>query len=612
MTYKFLPGLANNIYTIYSVILGLNILLFLIYNVRNAKKMRNRDTSKKALLALILTLFGMVVDTIFPLIGLGALPGSTITQFLGVVVMYYAIEDTNKTSITMLNMSNYISEFVSEAVLVFDEKGCLKLMNESAKNVYEAAFDKLDTGRVYISDIFEVDEHFFIYDGNRCVRKCISVNERIPVEIDSNKIADKFGDLIGYIITIKDMSEIDNMMDSLREAKAAAEEANIAKSLFLANMSHEIRTPLNAIIGFSELLIKECETEQSAEHAEDIRDSAQNLLAIINDILDISKLESGRMEIVEDVYSTNELLRDVYLIIKTQAEAKGLDFNASIDRDIPSELIGDAPRIRGILVNVLNNAVKYTRKGYVYFNAYLERMDELAKTATIKFVITDSGIGIKKEDIPKLFDSFEQVDKKKNSGIEGTGLGLAIVKGYIDLMGGTIDVESTLSEGSTFTIIIKQKIEKFTPIGIARFDERETNKPSTNIVDLRLTGKRVLAVDDTLLNLKLLTKVLSQYDMDIDTATRGAESVEMCKKKQYDIIFMDQMMPEMDGVEAMQEIRRLSEYYESGNQCKIVALTANAVNGAKEELLESGFDDYISKPIDFKKLSETLVKYLTH
>ena len=610
MTYKFLPGLANNIYTIYSVIFGLNIFILLIYVIRKADKRRKKITFTKMLAALILTLFGMIVDTIFPLIGLGALPGSTITQFFAVVIIFYAIVDANRTSITMLNMSNYISEFVSQAVLVFDQEGCLRLMNESAKNVYKTAYINYEKQDVHIDEIFDLEKNFFDYEGNSCVKKCVSICENIPVEIDSNKIDDKYGDLIGYIITIKDMSETKRMMDSLSEAKAQAEEANMAKSTFLANMSHEIRTPLNAIIGFSELLIKENESARSIEQAEDIRNSAQNLLAIINDILDISKLESGRVELLEDNYKTKELLRDVYLIIKNQADTKKLEFDAKIDENIPSGLIGDTSRVRGILVNVLNNAVKYTRNGFVRLEAKLDGIDEEKNEATLKFLIKDSGIGIKKEDIPKLFDSFEQVDRKKNSGIEGTGLGLAIVKGYVELMNGSISVDSTPGEGSEFSIIIRQTISDETPIGETKFSAREGSNAKTNLGEIKLTGKKVLAVDDTAINLKLLKRVLSHYEMEVDLAVSGAQSIQKCSSKEYDIILMDQMMPGIDGVEAMCEIRKLAPCYAAGGNCKIVALTANAINGAKEDLIAKGFDDYISKPVDFGRLNEIFMKYL--
>jgi len=610
MTYKFLPGLANNIYTGYSVIFGLNVIVLLIYGINHAQRKRNKIIAMKMLAATILTVLGMVVDTIFPLIGLGALPGSTITQFIGVVMVFYAIVGSNRTTITMLNMSNYISESVSQPVLVFDQFGYLRLMNEAAKEVYKSSYFNMERENVTVSSVFRLDEDFLDYEGNRRIQNSSSVDGNTPVEVCSDKIIDQYGDLIGYIFTIKDMSEITSIMESLKEAKLAAENASKAKSTFLANMSHEIRTPLNAIVGFSELLIKDNATEQSVEQAEDIRNSAQNLLAIINDILDISKIESGRMELVEDDYNTSELLKDVYLIIKNQAETKELEFKINIDENIPSGLTGDAPRVRGVLVNVLNNAVKYTKKGFVQFDALLDTIDEASNEAVLKYVIKDSGIGIREEDIPKLFDSFSQVDRKTNSGIEGTGLGLAIVKGYVELMQGSVDINSKLGEGSEFIITIRQKINNSEPIGVTRFDERSGGAPKANIGDVKLSGKKVLAVDDTLINLKVIKKVLSYYDMDIDTAVNGHDSIELCRNNQYDIILMDQMMPVMDGIEAMKKIRELSDQYAEGGSCKIVALTANAINGAREELISKGFDDYLSKPIDFNKLNDILTKNL--
>lgn len=610
MTYKFLPGMANNIYTAYSVIVGINIITLIIIMIKRAENRRSRFTAKKMLLAALFIIGGMVLDTIFPLVGLAAIPGSTFTQFLGVVVMFYAIVDANKTHITMLNMSTYISTFVSEFVMVFDINGHLKLMNESAKDAYTDAFHRMDTEDVSISAIFDVDDDFLSYEENGRKINTYSVSGNVPVSIESNKIKDKYGDLIGHIVTIKDMSEIKRMMDSLRNAKAEAEDANCAKSLFLANMSHEIRTPLNAIVGFSELLIKDGTTPQGAEQAEDIRTSAQNLLAIINDILDISKIESGRMELVEDNYSSVELFRDVYLIIKNQAERHNLKFTASIDENIPAQMIGDAPRVRGVLVNVLNNAVKYTKEGFVSIKAVCENIDEQSMEAVLRFDISDSGIGIKQEDIPKLFDSFAQVDKKKNQGIEGTGLGLAIVKGYVELMKGKVEVSSVLGEGSTFTIYITQKMVSLDRIGHVDFAGRKGETAKSNIGDVKFTGAKILAVDDTKLNLKLLVKALASYDIDIDTAISGQEAIDKCAGSQYDIVLMDQMMPVMDGVTAMKEIRKLSDFYAAGGACKIVALTANAINGAKEELLAEGFDDYLSKPIDFAKLNEMFIKYL--
>lgn len=254
-----------------------------------------------------------------------------------------------------------------------------------------------------------------------------------------------------------------------------------------------------------------------------------------------------------------------------------------------------------MFVNILNNAVKYTRKGSVKFKAQVQSIND--GVAILTFSISDTGIGIKEEDISKLFESFLQVDKKVNSGIEGTGLGLAIVKGFVELMGGSIDVNSVYGEGTTFILTIPQKIIDATPIGdVGVKDNKEATKSA--IGDVKYSGVRVLAVDDNKVNLKVVTRVLAKYDMDVATADSGPDAIELCKNNEYDIILLDQMMPVMDGIEAMKHIRDISSYYEKGGSCAIIALTANAITGVREQLVGEGFDDYLSKPIDFSKMEE--------
>lgn len=604
MTYTFEPGLVNNLYSTYSVLFAVNILVSIIYIIRYAESKREKVTGYKMLSMLIIIFAGMILDTILPLLGFGAIPGSSMSQFFGLLVIYYAIVDHNRTRITVNNMSQYVYRSVSEPIMVFSNEGKLKLKNRAAEIVFSETFSRLGKENLKIEDIFTLKSDHLKYEGDHRVDDCYSIVGDIPVQIQTSRIIDKYGDTIGFILTIKDMTRISQMMDSLVEAKQLAEANNLAKSTFLANMSHEIRTPLNAIVGFSELLLKSDMDQRDKEQVEDIRNSSYNLLAIINDILDISKIESGKMEIIEAEYNIADVIKDAYLITETGANKKGLDFTMDMDENIPAVLYGDAVRIRGILVNILSNAVKYTRNGSISLTGQLNKIEH--GKAYIEFSVEDTGIGIREEDQGKLFESFLQVDKKVNSGIEGTGLGLAIVKGFLDLMGGSITVDSTYGVGSRFTIVIPQKLKDKTPIGklTAKVAGGEIE---SSIGDIKFTGKRVLAVDDNKVNLKVIVKCLEKYEMNITTADNGSDAIELCKANEYDVILMDQMMPEMDGTEAMTLIRSISPIYEKGGKCPIIALTANAIYGVREELMAEGFDDYLSKPIEFKKMEEIFI-----
>ena len=606
MTYTFMPGIVSNIYTVYSLIFAINMIISIYYMIRYAENRRSKVTGHKMGVTLFIVFAGMILDTILPMFGIGAIPGSSITQFLGLLVVYYAIVDFNKTRITPMNMSQYIYASVSEPIMVFTPEGELKLTNNAAATALSRVIGDYKEKVLKITDIFDVDNNYLKYEGKHRTDDTKSVVGDIPVQLQTSRIVDRYGDIIGFITTIKDMTKINEMMDSLVEAKKLAEANSIAKSAFLANMSHEIRTPLNAIVGFSELLLKSEIPTKDKEQAEDIRNSSYNLLAIINDILDISKIESGKMELNEVSYKIVDVLRDVYLITETIANKKGLSFTVDIDEAIPSMLYGDPVRVRGVLVNILNNAVKYTKEGSVKLEGRVLNTDE--KDVLLQFKIIDTGIGIKAADKEKLFESFLRVDKNVNTGIEGTGLGLAIVKGFLELMNGTVDVESVYGEGSVFTITFPQRIVDRRIIGKVSIDTASRSNMSA-IGNVKYEGIKVLAVDDNKVNLKVITRVLSEYDMEVVAVDSGIEAIELCRNNDFDIILMDQMMPVMDGVEAMKYIRNIGRGYASGD-CIIVALTANAITGVREQLIEEGFDDYLSKPIDFPKMEEMFTRFI--
>jgi len=391
----------------------------------------------------------------------------------------------------------------------------------------------------------------------------------------------------------------------VKKRTAEVEAANKAKSMFLANMSHEIRTPMNAVVGMTELVLREDLPQTAREKAIDVKQAASHLLSIINDILDFSKIESGRMEIVPINYLLSSLINDAVSIIKTKItdSDSGIEFKINIDNKMPNSLFGDETRIRQILLNVLSNAVKYTEKGSVTFSMQGEIINNNEKVL-LKIEVIDTGKGIKEEDLKNLFGDFVRVDLASHKSIEGTGLGLAITKNLVEAMDGNIKVESVYGKGSTFTIIIPQKIISMEPIADLNLNTDRINIVNDKIAVFHAPDAKILIVDDIAINLKVAKGLMSPYNMQVDMCLSGAEAIEMIKEKDYDLVFMDHMMPEMDGIKATKIIRKFNA------EIPIVALTATAVVGMKEMFLENGFDDFLSKPIDTRKLNEILEKWI--
>lgn len=608
MTYYFKPGFCNNIYTAYSIIIAFQIFVVTIYMIRCSTLKRIRAFGRKFLLVETLILLGMMLDTVFPLIGIAAIPGSSLTQFWGMIVLYNAVNVISRSRINITNMSEFIYYSMATPVLVYDSDRRIQIMNDEAVSFLKTDREKIAQENIPLDQIFDVgEEGLFTFPEKSKGVDALCRNNQLYCNLAINKINDNYGDIIGYIIIVTDLSERMKTVQRLEEAMEEAKAANKAKSTFLANMSHEIRTPMNAIIGFSELVLKMDIDEQVQEYVEDIKGSSYNLLAIINDILDISKIESGKMELVCQEYYTASLFNDVYLIIHTQAEKKGLEFNMAIDPDIPNKLSGDKIRIRGVLINLLNNAVKYTMEGSVSFEA--KCLSRQGKEAVLEFKVSDTGIGIKEEEQGRLFESFSQVDRKMHYGVEGSGLGLAIAKGYVTLMGGDITVDSVYGKGSVFTAVIHQKVIDTSPLdeSYAREDEE---MDEFSMGTMKITGVRVLLVDDNPVNLKVAEGSLRHYGMEVDMAASGEEAVALCQKEHYPLVFMDQMMPQMDGIEAMTHIRKIDPYYDFGGRCKIIVLTANAISGARQELMAKGFDEYLEKPMNFKHLEQLLAAFL--
>ena len=409
--------------------------------------------------------------------------------------------------------------------------------------------------------------------------------------------------------------------EEAEKAKAEAIAAAKAKSVFLANMSHEIRTPINAILGMDTMILRESDDKDILEYAGNIQSASQTLLSLINDILDFSKIETGKLELVQGDYALSSLINDVYHMLLGKAKEKGLAFNVDSDKNLPAKLYGDEVRIRQILVNILNNAIKYTEKGSVTLKVGMSEQQNAdainnnnvtgsqpAKNIIITFTISDTGIGIKSENISHLFDSFSRFDENKNKHIEGTGLGLAITKQLTKLMNGKINVTSKYGEGSVFEVSIPQKVVSDLKIG--DISEKYNTAPDKKKKKASFTAPdaKVLVVDDVKMNINVFKALLKRTKISVDSAMSGPEALEMIKDNKYDIIFLDHMMPDMDGIETY---KHMKEFEESPNKdTTVIMLTANAIMGAKEEYLGIGFSDYLSKPVQAAKLEAMILKYL--
>ncbi|GHU38872.1 hypothetical protein FACS1894105_13220 [Clostridia bacterium] len=501
--------------------------------------------------------------------------------------------------------NDILTDFCPNIILLLDNHGRFMIATDAFLKA--AGFPNFDyirnqSFREICANIFEEDFHMRFCDAvervisgkesqffNEFVSIGKSVENRfynIELIIVEGKRGTSIGIPAGVLAVFTDLTDA-------KIAQERAETANMAKSDFLATMSHEIRTPMNAIIGMTEILSRSELNEHQRKYLKDIKSSSDTLLAIINDILDFSKIEAGKFELVNNYFSLPELLENLYSMFLPMFKAKGLEFYFSIPDDLPKSVYGDDKRVRQILTNLISNGLKYTREGHVEFLTWV------TDDGKLRVNIHDTGIGIRPEDVKKLFKPFEQLDARKNKNITGTGLGLAISNRLCELMSGRLWVESTYNVGSTFSLELP-----------CETDTRPGASGGLSIDELSeftATDAKVLVVDDIDINLSVAEAMLQIFEINPDLALRGADAVDMATHTQYDLIFMDQMMPEMDGFETTKLIRMINQNYLN---TPVIALTANVINGAEEMFMKSGFDGFLGKPIELDALNKCLRKFL--
>ncbi len=597
MAYSFNSNFWITLYNVYFIYILILIVITICKFKKRTDLKRKRVTYRTILLYAIMLAIGATLDTVFPALGLVSFPGSTITQFFGVCLIYSALSYEIKNSTSIENIAQYIFHLSNFPIIVFNSKNKLSLISDSACEFL--GITKNDTN-VMIQDIFDSDNEILNENNTGKEYKC-SLNNSI-CELSIQKVMDNYGDTVGYVVIIYDLTEKNKMISELEKAKIEAENASKAKENFLANISHEIRTPLNVVLGMNEMLYNETDIKLIKEYSNNIDEAGKNLLNTINDVLDFSKIQSGKLDIVKSDYNLKETITNITELLRKKFEAKGLLLNIDINNDIPQTLIGDKMRIEQILLNLMDNSLKYTAAGKIKVEVNAQKIDK--DNVNVIISVKDTGCGISKNDIDNLFTSFKRLEEDKNRVFEGTGLGLAITKKLIDAMNGKIEVESEVGVGSKFTIIIPHEIST-SKENIK--EESKTEVINTN-KELDIPNIHILAVDDNKTNLLVFKGLLKKTNAKIDTSLKGSEAIELFKSNNYDIVFLDHMMPEMDGIEVLKKIRELEKDKEK--KTPVIVLTANAMEGSKEEYLSYGFNDYLSKPVNGAALKSTLKKYL--
>ncbi len=487
---------------------------------------------------------------------------------------------------------------LDDAIVVLDYRRGFQEANKAAINLFpelgKTPYGELVNSKDFY-DLFErKDINEVLIDGRYYD---VHINELFARSgMDSN--------FIGYSMIFFDITDAKKQVDKMNELRIAADSASQAKSAFLANVSHEIRTPINVVQGMSEVIMRDYDDPKLLEYADNIRNAADHLLDIINGILDFSKIESGKVTLANAEYRVDEFFRDIIMVFEHKGNEKDLEFTTDISGDIPAVMYGDSLRIRQVATNLLSNAFKYTRKGGVTFRARFEKLSE--EKGNLIFSVEDTGIGIKKDEIDKVFELFVRLDERLNRSVEGTGLGLNITKQLVDLMGGEIKVYSEYGKGSVFTVIIPQFVRSEHGETIGKLEHQNVVKKHVS-VGFEAEDARVLIIDDSKTNLIVAKALLRDTKAQITTGISGDECLDYVIREHFDVIFLDHRMPGMDGVETLAKMQMMD------HKCigsPVIMLTANAMSDARDFYLRKGFADFISKPITEQSICRMLLKYL--
>lgn len=516
---------------------------------------------------------------------------------VGILIFAVAIIFRRVFDVVETARENILME-MDDAVVILDYRRGYQEANKAAISIFPE-LAKTPFGQLVANKEFNA-----LFDNNS--RDDLEINGRF-YDVHINELYARNGidsSFIGYSIIFFDTTEKKEQLKKLSELKEAADAANSAKSAFLANVSHEIRTPINVVLGMSEVILRDYEDAKLLGYAQNISNASQSLLELINDILDFSKIESGRVTLSNSEYRVDEFFRDVIMVFETKGAEKNLSFTTGIAKDIPLVLFGDVMRIKQVATNLLSNAFKYTREGGVTFRASFEKISE--EKGNLILSVEDTGIGIKKEEIDKVFELFVRLDERLNRSIEGTGLGLNITKELVDKMGGEIKVYSEYGKGSAFTVIIPQFIRSAKGEVIGELKNENVIKEREGI-GYTAPNAKVLVIDDSRTNLIVAKALLRDTKAEIATGLSGNDCLNMIMNEQYDVIFLDYRMPEMDGVETLHKMQKMN------HKCKaasVIMLTANAASEAKDYYIHEGFADFLSKPITEQSITSMLRKYL--